>query len=133
MITPDYYQEQTAETEIYTDAALAFVQEILRKESLGLINRDAVMCLSIMYCTGKINGESGEVAEIIFKNFRGNLGVLTEQEKILLAKELGDILWYVSRIADLIDYKLSDIMYMNLQKLRDRKDRGVIHGYGDDR
>lgn len=67
-----------------------------------------------------IAGESGEVADHIKKHV--GHGHNLDREKV--AKELGDTLWYISAIAQRIDYKLSEIMDMNMQKLRKRYPNG---------
>ena len=44
--------------------------------------------------------------------------------------------WLFSLISQLCNYfgwKLSDVMRENIDKLRDRAKRGVIHGSGDNR
>lgn len=48
-------------------------------------------------------------------------------------KELGDVLWMVAEIATLNQLDLGDIAKGNLDKLADRRDRGVIDGSGDNR
>jgi NTP pyrophosphatase (non-canonical NTP hydrolase) len=50
-----------------------------------------------------------------------------------LAKEVGDVLWYLARFADEIGYPLEVIAQENLDKLRSRSERGVLGGSGDDR
>ena len=47
--------------------------------------------------------------------------------------EAGDVLWYVTALAGDLGYALEDIATMNIDKLRDRKDRDMIHGSGDER
>lgn len=121
----DEYQAKTAETELYSEASYEF----LDNQSTFV----QIQWLQLAYCTGKLNGEAGEAAEIIFKAFRGSHGHLSGEDKVKLQKELGDVMWYVARISDLIGVPLSEIMKQNLEKLQDRKDRGVVHGYGDDR
>jgi NTP pyrophosphatase (non-canonical NTP hydrolase) len=80
-----------------------------------------------------LSGEASEVAEKVKKAIRkyGYDEFFIDTEE--LAHELGDVLWYVSLLADCLDYKLSDIAKMNLDKLYDRKKRGVIKGEGDKR
>lgn len=133
---PNRYQDATKTTEIYTNAAGGFLQQYWANEE-GLdspddINQeDQITMLSVMYCAGKLNGEAGEVAEIVFKAFRG--GELTDSDKDKLFYELGDIMWYVARLADLCGHRLADVMLANIEKLQDRQRRGVLHGYGDNR
>ena len=47
--------------------------------------------------------------------------------------ELGDVLWQVAACANEIGYTLREIADLNLAKLGDRADRGVIVGEGDAR
>ena len=61
-------------------------------------------------------GESGECADLVKKHlFQGH-----ELDEKHLAKELGDVAWYLAISAHAIGYKLSDILEMNVQKLRER-------------
>lgn len=80
-----------------------------------------------------LGGESGEVLEKIKKLHRDKGGAVTGEWLAGLRKELGDVLWYVSRIADDFGQSLDQIAYENLQKLADRKKRGVLGGSGDNR
>lgn len=50
-----------------------------------------------------------------------------------LRKELGDVLWYVAVLCDYFQTDLDSVAGLNLRKLQDRKDRGVLGGSGDDR
>ena len=78
-------------------------------------------------------GEAGEVADKLKKVIRDNGGVLTDPVRDAVAKELGDVLWYVAVLASEIDYNLSTIAKANLEKLASRQERGVISGSGDNR
>ena len=57
------------------------------------------MPLGLIYAALKLNGESGEIAEKIGKIIRDKNGVMTEVDRALLLKELGDVLWYLSDLA----------------------------------
>lgn len=87
----------------------------------------------IIYPTLGLLGETGEIAEKVKKMFRDRDGELSGEERDLLKKELGDVLWYLSQLATELDITLSDIATDNLAKLKDRASRGVIHGSGDTR
>ena len=65
-------------------------------------------------------GESGEVADIVKKFWMQ--GHNLDQEHI--AKELGDICWYLAETATAIGYDLETIMQMNIDKLRARYQKG---------
>ena len=78
-------------------------------------------------------GEAGEVAEKVKKVFRDDAGKLNEEKRQQIAKEMGDVMWYLAALADNLDMKLSTIAKNNISKLKDRKKRGVIQGSGDDR
>ena len=51
----------------------------------------------------------------------------------LAVKELGDVLWYLTRSANELGYSLVDVAEINLIKLTSRKERGVLQGSGDER
>jgi len=46
---------------------------------------------------------------------------------------LGDVLWYVSQLADELGFGLEAIAEANLEKLKSRAARNVISGSGDQR
>jgi NTP pyrophosphatase (non-canonical NTP hydrolase) len=61
-------------------------------------------------------GESGEAVDLVKKHvFHGH-----DLDKEHLAKELGDIAWYIAVTADTIGYDLETIFQMNVDKLRKR-------------
>lgn len=63
-----------------------------------------------------LNGESGEAIDILKKHlFQGH-----EFDKEHIAKELGDIAWYLAVSADAIGYDLETILQMNVDKLKKR-------------
>ncbi|PIS40128.1 MAG: hypothetical protein COT32_01400 [Candidatus Nealsonbacteria bacterium CG08_land_8_20_14_0_20_36_22] len=78
-------------------------------------------------------GESGEVVEKIKKIFRDDKGVLKEERKEMIKKELGDVLWYLAQVATELNLSLDDIAKSNIKKLSSRLIRGKISGNGDER
>ena len=80
----------------------------------------------VLYPTLGLCGEAGEVAEKVKKQVRD--GVFNRHE---VAKELGDVLWYLANICNDIGYNLDEIADLNLTKLRGRMARNVIKGSGD--
>ena len=61
-------------------------------------------------------GESGEAIDLVKKHLAQN----HELDKEHLAKELGDIAWYLAETATAIGYNLEDIFQMNIDKLMKR-------------
>ena len=76
-------------------------------------------------------GETGEICEKLKKAIRDEGGVVSSERKMLLAKELGDVLWYVAALAAELGLDLAEIAGGNLAKLAARKEAGKIHGSGD--
>lgn len=115
-MTLDEYQKQAITTELMkrpdqvkgTDPA--FVAKIL-----GLV------------------GEAGEVSEKVKKIIRDHDGLITPSDKDEITKELGDVLWYISAVADYLEVSLDQVASNNLEKLFSRRDRGTSRGSGDNR
>jgi NTP pyrophosphatase (non-canonical NTP hydrolase) len=78
-------------------------------------------------------GEAGEVAEHAKKAIRDDGGTVSDERRAAMAKELGDVLWYVAQLASELQLDLDEIADTNLQKLLSRQRRGVLSGSGDDR
>ncbi len=88
---------------------------------------------NLLYPTLGLCGEAGEVAEKIKKMVRDDAGVLSAERREALAKELGDVLWYVAQLATEAGLGLDAIAAGNLDTLVSRRDRDVLQGSGDDR
>lgn len=65
-------------------------------------------------------GESGEAIDIVKKH----LAQRHELDQEALAKELGDIAWYLAETATALGYSLEAIFQMNLDKLKGRYPEG---------
>ncbi len=78
-------------------------------------------------------GEAGEVAEHAKKALRDDGGTVSAERRAAMAKELGDVLWYVAQLASELGLELEEIAEGNLEKLLSRQRRGVLSGSGDDR
>lgn len=87
----------------------------LRTESPTTNETDRIIQGAMGLC-----GESGEYIDILKKHmFQGH-----ELDKEHMAKELGDIAWYLAVSADAIDYDLETIFQMNIDKLKARYPEG---------
>lgn len=104
------YQDQSRKTAIYPDKGKNFIYP-----TLGLV------------------GETGEVAEKIKKILRNKNGIINDDDKIEINKELGDVLWYIAQLAAELNLSLDKIAEDNIKKLFSRQNRGVLNGSGDNR
>jgi NTP pyrophosphatase (non-canonical NTP hydrolase) len=75
--------------------------------------------------------ETGEVAAVFQKLIRGDFPPDVAMTKLF--KELGDVLWHVSEIANDNNWTLQDIAQGNVEKLESRQLRNVLLGNGDNR
>lgn len=80
-----------------------------------------------------IAGEAGEVIEKWKKIIAYRDGVVTDEDKQELSKELGDVMWYIAVFAEQLGLSLDDIARLNVEKLASRKERDIIKGSGDNR
>jgi len=87
--------------------------------------------MRISYAGLGLANEAGEVAGKVKKYFRDEWKFSRLQNEV--EGELGDVMWYIAVLAAEIDLSLEEIMKKNIEKLADRKERGVIRGSGDNR
>ncbi len=104
------YQEQSRKTAIYPKVGDNFVYPILG-----------------------IAGESGEVAEKVKKVLREKNGIIDEEAKREITKELGDLLWYMSQLASELEISFDYVAQKNITKTQSRMERRTLLGNGDNR
>jgi NTP pyrophosphatase (non-canonical NTP hydrolase) len=78
-------------------------------------------------------GEAGEVQGKIKKIYRDKGGEWSAADRMEVAKELGDLLWYIAAVARDLNVSMGYIATQNLEKLQSRQERGVLGGSGDNR
>ena len=71
------------------------------------------------WCLG-LGGEAGEVQDLI----KHHLFHEETLDKMQLAKELGDVLWYITAICETFDMSLQDVAELNIAKLSHRYNKG---------
>ena len=93
--------------------------------------------IGLAYLAMGLTGESGEVADKIKKLYRDkdllHSKSIHKDDKEAIAKELGDVLWYLTQMATELGYSLEQIMNMNYAKLMKRRETNTLGGSGDDR
>ena len=92
----------------YQSLAMTTLNPALSKQDV-LINAVMGLC-----------GESGEAIDIVKKHLHQG----HELDKEKLAKELGDIAWYLAEAAHALDIPLDDILEQNIAKLKARYPQG---------
>lgn len=80
-----------------------------------------------------VSGEAGEVLEKWKKIVSYRDGVITDEDRRELGKELADVVWYIAVMAHSLGLSFDEIMQQNLEKLASRKARNVQRGEGDNR
>ncbi len=78
-------------------------------------------------------GETGEVCEKVKKVLRDHNGQFDADTVAAIRQELGDVLWYVARLAAELGLDLEQIAAGNLDKLASRQARQRLSGSGDER
>ncbi len=109
MLTLNEYQDRTGDTRIYPDN------------------------VQVLYPAMGLAGEAGEVLNKLKKVYRDDGGVLSEEKRLAMVDELGDVLYYIAALAADLQEDLGDIAQANLDKLAARKQRGTLSGSGDQR
>lgn len=84
-----------------------------------------------MYLCLGLAGETGELIEKVKKMIRNDDGVLSDETRKLIKLEVGDVLWYLSQLSRELDISFQDAAQANIEKLADRRTRGVIRSAGD--
>ena len=115
-----------------------------------------VTCLpesrNLLYMLTNLTGEVGELNSKVAKDVRkGKLHISTterttdgkilhvhswnnsDEERRLVLSEMGDILWMLAGLAEVMGVTLQDLAEENLAKLASRQQRPVIDGNGDER
>lgn len=78
-------------------------------------------------CLG-LAGETGETVDEIKKVMRDNGGIVTTPYRDKLRLEMGDVMWYLTRLALDLDLSLEEILEANVEKLIDRRKNGKKAG-----
>lgn len=86
----------------------------------------------IIYPALGMTGEAGEVADKVKKVIR-DYGSFTDDWKREIVKEIGDVMRSCAVLANDLGYTLEEVGIMNIEKLKSRKERGVIGSSGDNR
>lgn len=96
-----------------------YQMEAMRTAS-GMIYGDDIKTGLLVNGVMGLNGEAGECIDIVKKYlFQGH-----DLDEAHLAIELGDVAWYIAVAAYAINYPLSEVFRLNVEKLRNRYPSG---------
>ena len=115
------YQKRAASTAVYPHIAV-------NPNSVGESRGGDYLYPALGLC-----GEAGEVAEKIKKIVRDKDGFVDEADRAAVAKELGDVLWYLAALCKEFDLDMGEVAQGNLDKLAARAAKGTLGGSGDNR
>ena len=82
----------------------------------------------VIYPALGLAAEAGEIANKVKKILRDG-----KFDREGISDEIGDCLWYIAALCRDLNVDLSEIAKNNINKLRDRKERGTLKGSGDKR
>lgn len=96
-----------------------------------MYNPEQNMDIDLQHCAFGLLAEAGEIAGAYQKFYRGDYDEQELFERI--GKEIGGLMYYTAMLCNIEGLSLSKILEDNMQILRDRKERNVIQGDGDNR
>jgi NTP pyrophosphatase (non-canonical NTP hydrolase) len=104
-------------------------QERAKRTDLNVVSKEN----DLDYYVLGLTSEAGEVAGRMKIIHRNKDGILSDVDKQGVARELGDVLWYISALAEKLGFTLGDIAEMNLQKLYSRKENNELKIHGPEK
>jgi NTP pyrophosphatase (non-canonical NTP hydrolase) len=107
--------------------------ETYQQKARDTADYNSVGGIGWVYPVMGLAGESGEVSEKFKKVLRDHGGMINQELRMAIIKELGDCLWYIANIAWELGIDLKTVAEINIDKLAHRKQAGTIHGEGDAR
>lgn len=75
----------------------------------------------IVYYSIGLAAESGEIANEVARAIRNDNSTLTPARKTAVIEEIGDCLWHLTALADILGVRLEDVARSNKRKLDNRK------------
>lgn len=100
---------------VTSNMSRAYTADDYQKEAARTINEDLLDDEKKMHAVLGLTSEAGEVAGLVQKKYQGH-DIDIEHMK----KELGDMLWFAAELCTANGWSLTDIMRMNISKLRAR-------------
>lgn len=138
--------EETAKYEVTAICSAPSSELTLNEYQRRAMTTCMPSCDNWAYMFLNLVGEVGELASKVAKHIRkgkaeivGNClfdgadEMLSKNDLIDMRRECGDIAWQLAGLCSVMDWTLEEVCRENLDKLADRKARGVIDSSGDNR
>lgn len=119
------YEDMVLGAAIYKDAVDDFV-DTAKLDDIAKLFR-------VFYATTGLAGEAGEVANKVKKILRDNRGVIDDEVRQKVLGELGGVAWYLAAVSAEFGLSMTDVLEFNFNQIKDRQERNVLQGDGDDR
>lgn len=112
-----------------------YIAGLAREAQLDIPEPDApAWFASPRDCATYLGRRAGAVSEIVGKTYRDHDGILSDDKRVALTTALSDMLAALAwLVVSTLDATVSEVLSANIAKLRDRQQRGVLHGSGDER
>ena len=120
------YQKFTHSLAVYNED----VELIIKNDDEAFVSLPMAYTYPVLALAEEAGEVAGKLAKFIRKS-KGGVDPLALRDMVV--KELGDVLYQVSETARQFEITLQDVVDVNVHKLTDRQDRGVIVGEGDNR
>lgn len=120
------YQKFTHSLAVYNED----VELIIKNDDEAFVSLPMTYTYPILALAEEAGEVAGKLAKFVRKS-KGGVDPLALRDMVI--KELGDVLYQVSETARQFEVTLQDVVDMNVAKLTDRADRGVLVGEGDNR
>lgn len=130
-LTFDQYEKQAIVVKLYDANITKFIDSLGIPDPVNQLRLKKLLCF--LYPVLGMLGEAGEVAEKVKKILRDGNFEIGEEERLLLLKELGDVQWYIADTAQELNSSSAEVAQINIDKLKDRRERKVLQGSGDNR
>ena len=117
------YETMIAKFDLYPEA----IAKLFENNAIPDVQR---IMVTLLHFIG-LAGEVGELGEKIKKSVRDHSKL--DLRDMAIAKEMGDVEWYITRLESDFGYPKNEILRLNYDKLSTRLEKGKLHGEGDDR
>ena len=131
------YQRKATDTDFFPKTREDQTRDLVEYRNLclcGECGELAGVALEIALAALGVNAAAGGgLANDVKKIRRDAKGVITDDKRALLIHEMGDVLWYLAILCNILEVSMEEVASANIIMLADRKKRDALKGAGDHR